>query len=233
MVGYLKNSTEENINTYIISFASIIYMFPFGFSVASSNVIGRYIGNFSHRKAQHATRFIIISCVMISAFICILLLIFKNYIPYIYTRDEQEIKLMHKYLWLYIFYQFFEVLTNAYAGIYRGLGMQVIIAIAIFICYYVISLPLTFLLTFVFKFRLNGVWSAYVISIIFLITFYAIIHFYKVDFYKICKEAKKRLNLDSLIISHRINFNSETILDHSLDSCNEQDYLFDKKIRSD
>jgi MATE family multidrug resistance protein len=222
MVGYLKDSSEENTNSYLISFSSIIYMFPFGLSVASSNILGRYIGDFSPRKAQHATRFIIVICIIISSLICIILLIFKNYVPYIYTQDSQEIKLMQKYLWLYIFYEFVEVLTTSYAGIYRGLGMQVIIALANFVCYYLISIPLTILLTFVFEMRLDGVWSAYVISIISLILFYAVIHINKVDYYKICKETNKRLSRDSFIISQSKDFDTKSILDQSLDSIYEQ-----------
>jgi MATE family multidrug resistance protein len=224
LVGYLKDLSEENTNSYLISFSSIIYMFPFGLSVASSNVIGRFIGDFSPRKAHHSTKFIIILCLIISILICLFLLIFKNYIPYIYTRDEQEIKLMQKYLWLYILYELIEVFTTSYAGIYRGLGMQVIIALANFICYYLISIPLTILLTFVLEMRLDGVWSAYVISITSLITFYAVIHLKKVDYYKICKETNKRLSRDSFIISQRKDVNSNSILDQSLDSYNEQGF---------
>lgn len=218
MVGYLKDITEENTNSYLTSFSSIIYMIPFGLSVASSNVIGRFVGDFSPRKAQQSTRFIIVLCIFITFLVCLLLIIFKNFIPYIYTQDPVEVEMTQKYLWLYILYEFFEILTSSYAGIYRGLGMQVIISFANFVCYYLISIPLTILLTFGFEMRLDGVRISYVVCIVFLIIFYAIIHIKKVDYYKICKEANKRLSRDSLKISVNKETDSESILDRSMNS---------------
>lgn len=217
MVGYLKVTEEENTNSYLISFSSIIYMVPFGLSVASSNVLGRLVGDFSPRKAEYATRFIIVLCLIISSFIFLLLVILKDYVPFMYTRDVVEVELMRKYLWVYIIYEFIEILTTSYAGIYRGLGMQAIIALANFVCYYLISIPLTILLTFYFEMKLDGVWTAYVISISSLIIFYFVIHTKKVDYYKICKEANKRLSRDSFVISQRKDIDADSFLDKSLD----------------
>ncbi len=217
MVGYLKVTEEENTNSYLISFSSIIYMVPFGLSVASSNVLGRLVGDFSPRKAEYATRFIIVLCLIISSFIFLLLVILKDYVPFMYTRDVVEVELMRKYLWVYIIYEFIEILTTSYAGIYRGLGMQAIIALANFVCYYLISIPLTILLTFYFEMKLDGVWTAYVISISSLIIFYFFIHTKKVDYYKICKEANKRLSRDSFVISQRKDIDADSFLDKSLD----------------
>jgi MATE family multidrug resistance protein len=201
MLGYLKDPTQENTSSYLISFSSIIYMFPFGLAVSATTIIGRLVGDFATKKTEIATKMIVAFSLVFSFIICLFLLIFKNQSPYMYTSKTEEIELMKDILWIYLIYAFFDIFTNSYAGIFRGLGMQKIISIVNFICYYLINLPFAYLLSFTCKWGIWGVWVSYIMAQITMIIIYGVIHFKRVDYYRICKEANKRLSRDSFIIS--------------------------------
>lgn len=217
LVGFLKNTVEENSNALLVNFSSIIYMFPFGISVAASNTIGEYIGDFATKKAEYSTKLTLLFTSCFSFIIVIILISLRPFIPYIFTTNPEEVSLMGNALWLYILYELFEIITTSYAGVYRGLGMQKIISFANFVCYYIICLPLTYFLTFTLDMKIYGVWTSYVISIICLIISYSVIHYFKVDFYKICKEANSRLSRDSIAIS----VNRENLDDMSMNTMNQ------------
>jgi len=105
----------------------------------------------------------------------------------------------------YIFYEFFDFLTTSYAGMFRGLGMQSIISWANFVCFYIISIPLCYLLVYPAGLGIYGNWISYLIAIIALVFLYSYIYLKKVDFHQICYESKRRLSRDTLLLKSQIN----------------------------
>ncbi len=201
MVGYLDDLLQENVNSFTISFSSMMYMFPFGLSVSSANTIGQLVGDYEPKKTQVATKCIVIFTTIFALIIAIFLCAFKNLAPYIFTSKEKEVELMQNLLWIYLFYNVNDVFNNSYAGIFRGLGMQKTISVVNFICYYIVSLPLTYLLVFECGYGVYGVWSAYVVTIYLMLFSYIFIHLKYVDYDKICEEANKRLSTDTFVVS--------------------------------
>jgi len=196
MTGYLPEVQIES-NSIVLNVSLFFYMFPFGLSVASSNLVGKFVGRFSVQATEYACKMSIIFTLICSLLVMILLLIVRPFLPLIYTDVEEEVNIIKDILLMYAFYEFFDFLTTSYAGMYRGLGMQNIIAFANFVCFYIISIPLCYLLTYPFEMEIYGTWTSYILAIICLVFFYSLIYVKKVDYYKICKESSKRLSHDS------------------------------------
>ena len=201
MTGYLEDKNQINANVIILNISLFFYMFPFGLSVANSNIVGKFVGRNSIKGTELSCKLSILYTLIWSILINSLLAIFRPLLPYIYTSDEKLVPVVDNLILIYVFYEFFDFLTTSYAGMFRGLGMQNIISIANLICFYVISIPLCYVLTYPAKLGIYGNWISYVIAIVCLVTSYTIIYLKKVDFQKICHESQSRLSRDSIAIS--------------------------------
>merc|ERR1711976_1006963 len=177
----------------------MLFMFPFGLSVSSANVIGQLVGDYAPKKVQIPTKMIQIFTGFFALIVAVFLIIFKNLVPYIYTSKQEEIDLMKNILWFYVLYNINDTFNNSYAGIFRGLGLQKTISIVNFICYYLVSIPLAYLMLFTFKYGIYGIWSGYVITVYLMLMVYIFIHRRYVDYDTICEEANKRLSNDTFI----------------------------------
>jgi len=213
MVGYIEKEGEEcqsckdqvGGNIILLNMGLFFYMFPFGMSVASSNLVGKFVGRYSVKATEMSCRFSILFTLICSAFIMGLLAIFRPWIPYIYTDVESKAEVVKTLIIYYIFYEFFDFLTTSYAGMFRGLGMQTIISWANFICFYIISIPLCYVLTYSADWGIYGNWSSYIVAIILLVALYSFIYLKKVDFQQICYESKRRLSRDTMLLKSQID----------------------------
>lgn len=196
IVGYLNSPTQEKSFSMLNSFSSMIYMFPFGLSMGASMIIGKYIGRYSPIKVQISCKMILAFTFLFSFCIAVFLIGVRSYIPYMYSSDPEIVTLMERLIGFLIFYEFFDFMISTYGGIYRGIGMQKTITLANFVCYYILSLPLVYLLTFKCEWNVYGIWSSYCIGILALFISYICIHKYRLNFNVLCKEAQNRLNND-------------------------------------
>jgi MATE family multidrug resistance protein len=201
MTGYLADKNEINGNVILLNLSLFFYMFPFGLSVACSNLVGKYVGRFSVKATELSCKMSVVYTLICSFLVMTFLAIVRPWLPYIYTNDEKLADVVKNLIVYYIFYEFFDFLTTSYAGMFRGLGMQNIISVANFICFYVISIPLCYWLTYPAGYGIYGNWTSYIISIVCLVALYSVIYLKKVDFYQICKDSHKRLSQDSFAIT--------------------------------
>jgi len=200
MTGYLsKDQFESNIILNNISI--IISMYPFGLNIASSNIVGKFVGRFSIMATKITCKFIFIYTIMLSTIVMSILAIVRPWIPYIFTSDENLASIVKVLIVYQLFFAFFDFLTTTYGGIFRGFGLQTWIAMANFVCFYIISIPLCYLLTYTFDFGIYGTRISYIIVTLCLNLLYTAIYKYKVDFYAICSDSVVRLQRDSVVIS--------------------------------
>lgn len=199
-VGFLNDPVQEKGFTLLNSFSLILFMFPFGLSMSSSIIVGKYVGKYSPLKAQIASRMILTFVYFFAFVMAIIILSLRSYIPYIFSKDVEIVSLLQKLICFLIFYIFIDYLTATYSGIYRGCGRQKISALAIFLSFYMISLPLVYLLAFKFKMGVYGIWISFCIGNLTLFICYSLIHKFKTDFNTICHETKNRIEKDKEMI---------------------------------
>lgn len=196
MTGYIKDENHRNSHIIIVNFSSMVYMFPFALGVTSSNIVGKYIGGFFPKKAEFASYFIMVYSTLISLVIFTAINCFRGVLPSVFSNNLMIQDVVYVLLLYYSFYQFFDFLTTSFCGIYRGLGLQKIIAIANSICFYVISIPLNYVLTFTLELGVYGTRINFIAIIVLLFSVYSLIYKFKVDFLEICQITKNRLSHD-------------------------------------
>jgi len=211
LTGYLADVDQRNAHILLLNFSSIIYMFPFALSVTASNTVGKYIGRYQPQNAEICCKMIILFTSLVALLLFLLLQCFRWGIPYIFTDNEEIASIMNVILVYYFFYELFDFLTTSYAGMFRGLGLQKIIAIANLICFYIISIPLNILLSFTADLGIYGTWISYVVVIILLISVYSVIYYFKVDFNEICLVTQRRLSYAQSVIDSPTKTNKKSM----------------------
>ena len=167
MTGYLSNKDQIDANIILLNISSFFYMYPFGVNVASSNIIGKYVGKYNLRAVELLCKFVMIYSIILSTMAMLILFIFRNYIPPLFTEDKGITEILNSLIIYYIVYEFFDFITTSYGGIFRGLGLQNWIAWANLICFYIISIPLCYLFTYTFKYEIFGTRSSYILWLLF------------------------------------------------------------------
>ena len=157
MVGWLGPKPQA-AHQIAINLASISFMAVLGISVAGSIRVGIAVGQRDiqeTRRAGFTASFLGASVMLFSGLIFIF---FRNFLPSLYINDENVISIASSLLVIAALFQLSDGLQAVGIGILRGL-MDVKIPTAItFIAYWVVGLPVGYLLGFTFNLGVQGVW---------------------------------------------------------------------------
>ena len=140
------------------SITGITFQIPFPISVAASTRIANLIGATLALPAKTAAKVAMVFAVGVGIFNLLLLSLLRNYIPRLFTPDEEVIDLVAKLLPLCAAFQLFDALACACNGILRGLGRQEVGGYVGLFAYYVVGVPISFGLGFGAKWGLYGLW---------------------------------------------------------------------------
>ena len=101
-------------------------------------------------------------------FFCgMIFLAFRNYIPYIFTNDPQVVEIASKIIIVMALYQAFDALQLSAVASLRGLKDINKPPLISAISYYGICLPAGYLLGFVFKLGVIGIWLGLLFGLMF------------------------------------------------------------------
>ena len=154
LAGYIINPTIALSTTVILSnLFLIVISFSVGICNATNIRVGKYIGKGNIRDAKRAAAVGVIIASLIMTVIALIFLFGKKLLPSIYTDNEQTIELTSKMMGIMVAYSCGCVILQTVGGIYRGLGIQKIAAIFVFVSYWIISLPTSIMLLFYFEYR--------------------------------------------------------------------------------
>jgi len=141
------------------SITGITFQIPFPMSVAASTRIANLIGATLAIPAKTAAKVAVVFAVGVGFFNLLMLSLLRNYIPRLFTPDEEVIDLVSKLLPLCAAFQLFDALACNCNGILRGLGRQEIGGYVGLFAYYVVGLPISFGTGFGAGWGLYGLWS--------------------------------------------------------------------------
>jgi len=157
MVGWL-GTNQLAAHQIAISLASISFMAVLGISVAGSIRVGNAVGmkDISETRKAGFTALLLGSSVMlISGLIFIL---FRNFLPTLYVNDEVVISYASSLLIIAAMFQISDGIQAVGIGILRGLTDVKIPTAITFIAYWIVGLPIGYLLGFIFGLGVQGVW---------------------------------------------------------------------------
>jgi MATE family multidrug resistance protein len=106
-----------------------------------------------------------VAACIVGIFNVILLSALRNYIPQLFTNDQDVIDLVAQVLPICAAFQLFDALAANCNGLLRGLGQQHIGGYVNLFCYYVIAMPISFWTAFGLHWDLEGLWSGVAIAL--------------------------------------------------------------------
>ena len=160
-IGYREQAAHQ----VAISLASITYMMASGLSAAAAIKSGNYFGNKDHQKLRLSA---ISSYHIVILFMCCTacLLAFGNHLlPWIYTTDKDVISIAAQLLIIAAFFQLFDGTQVVGLGILRGMGDVNIPTLITFLAYWVVGLPVGYLLALTLQLGVQGVWFGLVFGL--------------------------------------------------------------------
>jgi MATE family multidrug resistance protein len=126
-------------NTILQSLCVLTYQLPFPLSIAASTRVANLIGATLPDAARVTARVTFIVGTALGVLNMLLLSIFRDYIPRLYTSDPDVIRLAAGVLPLCAAFQLFDALAAVCNGLLRGLGKQEVGGYINLFAYYVVS----------------------------------------------------------------------------------------------
>ena len=148
-----------------LNLAAITYMMASGLAAAAAIKSGNYFGGKkfdelrSSAVASYHTTLVFMACT------AVIFLIFNNWLPWIYTSDKSVIKIAAQLLIVASVFQLFDGAQVIGLGILRGMGDVNMPTFITFLAYWVVGIPLGYLLGLHFHLGVLGVWYGLVFGL--------------------------------------------------------------------
>ncbi|KAI6149691.1 MATE efflux family protein [Pisolithus tinctorius] len=151
----------------IMTTDQIIATIPFSFGVVASTRVGNLLGARSAIGARNAAHASALTSVLVGSAIMTAMLAARNDFGYMFSDDEDVVRLVSQVMPLLASFQIADGLANACGGTLRGQGRQHLGAIFNIIAYYVLALPIGITLAFSTRMHLGlkGLWIGQVIGL--------------------------------------------------------------------
>uniref|UniRef100_A0A2C9U142 Protein DETOXIFICATION n=1 Tax=Manihot esculenta TaxID=3983 RepID=A0A2C9U142_MANES len=160
MTGHLKNATlAVDALSICMSINGWEFMIPLAFLAATGVRVANELGAGNGKAAKFATIVSMVQSTIIGLIICLIIVIFHNKFALIFTSSSDVLEEVDK---LSIFLAVTILLNSiqpVLSGVAVGSGWQAMVAYVNLGCYYVIGLPLGFLMGWVFKLGVKGIWG--------------------------------------------------------------------------
>lgn len=164
MIGWI-GANELAAHQIAINLASISFMAVLGISQAASIRVGNAMGEqsvFKIRKAGFTGIFLGASIMSLAGLTFILL---NNFLPTLYIDDEAVISIASRLIVIAALFQLSDGTQAVGIGVLRGLTDIKGPTIITFVAYWIISLPIAYLLAFKFNLGVDGVWIGLLIGL--------------------------------------------------------------------
>jgi MATE family multidrug resistance protein len=164
MIGWI-NEFALAAHQVAINIASISYMIATGISAGGSIAVGEALGRKNKKDIIDTGRSALLLGAIFMTFCAFILAYFAPQIIALYTTDEQVVKMSIYLLYIAAFFQLSDGIQCVGLGILRGIGDTKIPTLITIFAYWVIGIPLGYVLCFKLNQSLYGVWMALLIGL--------------------------------------------------------------------
>lgn len=148
-----------------INFASLIYMIPLSISMALTIAVGFEVGAGRFKDARQYS-YIGIGIALLMAVLCALgLFVFSAQVAGLYTEDVDVLQVAQNFLLYAIFFQLSDAIAAPIQGSLRGYKDVKVTFIMALISYWIVGLPLGYLLAGYFQFGAVGYWIGLILGL--------------------------------------------------------------------
>lgn len=157
MVGWI-GVTELGAHQVVINMASFTFMAPLGIAIGAGARAGNLIGARDDEGLRLACRIGLAMGGGVMAIAAICFVVFRNQLPLLYTHDTTVVALAATLLPIAGAFQIADGLQVVGAGLMRGMGRPQAGAVVNLIGFYLLALPLAYLLAFPLELGMIGIW---------------------------------------------------------------------------
>jgi len=160
MVGWI-GTMELAAHQIMLTISQLFYMIYYGMAAAVAVRVSYFNGQHDYLSLNKSVKaglniiFFIAACVAVPVFLT------RHTIGYVFTDNETVCLLVAEVIIPMIVYQFGDGLQCNYANALRGLSEVRPLMFVAFISYFIISLPLGYVLGIVLGYGLTGIWFAF------------------------------------------------------------------------
>lgn len=167
MAGYFG---KEQIDAHGIALhiAAFTYMFGSGIASAATIRVGIYKAQNNWQEVKNAGISAIKLVLIFMGSAGLVFLIFNQYLPMIFSSEENVLKLASQLLLIAALFQLFDGLQVTVIGILRGVEDVKIPTAITLVGYWVIALGLCYFLAFTYELQVIGIWIGLLISLMFV-----------------------------------------------------------------
>lgn len=151
-------AVEQAAHQIAISLAAMTYMMASGIASAATIKTGNNFGknNFDDlRKSAIASYHVILVFMSITA---VIFAVCHNFLPFIYTDDFKVVSIAAQLLIIAGFFQLFDGTQVVGLSVLRGIGDVNMPTFITFLAYWVVGIPVGYILGFHFGLGVNGIW---------------------------------------------------------------------------
>lgn len=151
-----------------LSMAAFTYMFASGIGSATTIRVGKYYAVDDIRNLKEAITTSYKSVIVVMGFMAIMFVCLNNILPAIFSKEQDIILISSKLLLFAAMFQLFDGTQVVAVGALRGLEDYRFPTTIAFVGYWVIALPLSYVLAFVFHYEVYGIWLALSLGLAFV-----------------------------------------------------------------
>ncbi|KDP39622.1 hypothetical protein JCGZ_02642 [Jatropha curcas] len=194
LAGYLKNATTAiSAFSICLNINAWEFMISLAFLGAASVRVSNELGRGNATAAKFSIRVILCTSTLIGLVFFILCLVFDRQISYIFTTSEEVADTVSDLSPLLAFSILLNSIQPVLSGVAIGAGLQNMVAIVNLGCYYVIGIPVGFLLGYVADLQVKGLWIG-LLSGVAMQTFILSFLIWKTDWNEQVNKASERLD---------------------------------------
>ncbi|KAJ6335467.1 hypothetical protein OIU78_012157 [Salix suchowensis] len=160
MTGYLDNATlAVDALSVCMSINGWEIMIPLAFFAAAGVRVSNELGAGNGKGAKFATIVSVVQSSIVGLVFCLLIMLLHNKIALIFTSSSSVIHEVDNLAFLLAITILLNSVQPVLSGVAVGAGWQAAVAYVNLGCYYIVGLPLGFLIGWVFKLGVKGIWS--------------------------------------------------------------------------
>ncbi|MBR4565136.1 MAG: MATE family efflux transporter [Paludibacteraceae bacterium] len=145
--------------------ADLTFMLAMGIGSATTIRVSHQLGHGDLHAVRMASHASVHLCLLMNTIGALLMICLRNYLPYIFTNDEEVIAIAGTLILIAGLFQYADGLQCVGAAMLRGIGdVRVPMRIAV-IAYIGVALPLGLFLTFPLGMGAKGMWLAFIIGL--------------------------------------------------------------------
>jgi len=171
MIGWM-GANQLAAHQIALSLASTTFMIVLGISSAATIRVGNFLGRKDLVEVRKAIYSAILLGVSLMSLFGILFIILKDFFPTLFISDITVINYASELLIIAALFQIFDGTQAVSLGVLRGMLDVKIPMYLAFVSYWIISIPLSYLLGFTFHLYVNGVWISLSTGLIFAAVFF-------------------------------------------------------------